>query len=100
MTLSVIIVNFRVKYFLELCLHSVQKAVGGLDAEIIVVDNDSGDDSLEYLRPRFPGVKFIANTENHGFGRACNQALAAAGGDYILFLNPDTILPEDIATRC
>ena len=100
MTLSVIIVNYRVKYFLELCLHSVEKAVRGLDAEIIVVDNHSGDDSLDYLRPRFPGVRFLANTENKGFGRACNQALTQAGGEYMLFLNPDTIVPEDFATQC
>ncbi|GGB10943.1 hypothetical protein GCM10011511_38150 [Puia dinghuensis] len=100
MTLSVIIVNFRVKYFLELCLHSVEKAVRSLEAEIIVVDNHSGDDSLDYLRPRFPAVRFIANKENLGFGRACNQALAQANGEYILFLNPDTILPEDFALHC
>ncbi|HXB09580.1 MAG TPA: glycosyltransferase, partial [Puia sp.] len=78
MILSVIIVNYRVKYFLELCLHSVEKAVRGLEAEIIVVDNHSGDDSLSYLQPRFPGVRFLANTENAGFGRANNQALEQA----------------------
>src|ERR1700754_489000 len=89
MVLSVIIVSYRVKYFLELCLHSVEKAVKGLEAEIIVVDNQSDDDSLGYLRPRFPGVRFLANTENSGFGRANNLALKHAGGKFILFLNPD-----------
>ena len=100
MILSVIIVNYRVRYFLELCLHSVQRALQEIDSEVIVVDNHSEDESVAYLRPLFPGVTFIVNTENKGFSRANNQALAAASGKYILFLNPDTILPEDIATRC
>ena len=67
MILSVIIVNYRVRYFLELCLHSVQKALQGLDTEVFVVDNHSADGSVEYLRPLFPDVTFIANTENTGF---------------------------------
>jgi GT2 family glycosyltransferase len=100
MILSVIIVNYRVRHFLELCLYSVEKALRGLDAEILVVDNHSADGSVELLRPVFPAVKFIVNTENTGFARASNQGLEQARGEYILFLNPDTILPEDIARRC
>lgn len=100
MILSVIIVNYRVRHFLELCLHSVQKALFGLATEVFVVDNHSEDGSVDYLRPLFPDVRFIVNTGNLGFARANNQALAQAQGKYILFLNPDTILPEDIATRC
>jgi GT2 family glycosyltransferase len=100
MILSVIIVNYRVRYFLELCLHAVERAIQDYDAEILVVDNHSGDDSVAYLRPLFPRVKFIVNTENLGFARANNQALAQAGGEYILFLNPDTILPEDFFPLC
>jgi N-acetylglucosaminyl-diphospho-decaprenol L-rhamnosyltransferase len=100
MVLSVIIVNYRVRYFLELCLHSVGTALSGLDAEVIVIDNHSADGSVEFLRPLFPGVRFIVNTENTGFAHANNQALEQAKGEYILFLNPDTILPEDIVPQC
>ncbi|WP_431212759.1 glycosyltransferase [Puia sp. P3] len=95
MILSVIIVNYRVQYFLELCLRSVQKSTQDVESEIIVIDNNSEDDSLAYLRPLFPSVKFIANTENTGFARANNLALKQARGKYILFLNPDTIVPEN-----
>jgi N-acetylglucosaminyl-diphospho-decaprenol L-rhamnosyltransferase len=100
MILSVIIVNYQVPYFLELCLHSVRLTLQGLDAEIIVVDNNSADGSAELLRPLFPEVHWIVNTENEGFSRANNQGLAAAAGEYILFLNPDTVLPEDFARDC
>jgi len=95
MQLSVIIVNYNVKYFLEQCLHSVQKACLGIDAEIIVADNNSTDGSETYLTDKFPAVHFIWNNENAGFAKANNQALAQASGDFILFLNPDTLLSED-----
>ncbi|RYG42838.1 MAG: glycosyltransferase family 2 protein, partial [Chitinophagaceae bacterium] len=95
MDLSVIIVNYNVKYFLEQCLYSVRKALIPIQAEIIVVDNKSTDNSPEYLQPRFPEAIFISNETNVGFGQACNQGLKQASGKYILFLNPDTILPED-----
>lgn len=102
MLLSVIIVNYKVRYFLEQCLCSVSRAIAesGLATEVLVVDNNSGDGSLEYLQPRFPFVRFIANTENTGFGKANNQLLTLATGQYILFLNPDTILPEDAFQSC
>ena len=101
MVLSVIIVNYRVRYFLELCLHSVQRALTDIGpSEIIVIDNASADGSIEALRSLFPAVRFVENQENVGFARANNQALRLAGGEYILFLNPDTVLPEDFATRC
>ncbi|RYY62646.1 MAG: glycosyltransferase [Chitinophagaceae bacterium] len=93
--LSVIIVNYNVRFFLEQNLRSVIAASAGLETEIFVIDNHSADNSLAYLQPLFPSVKFIGNTVNHGFGKACNQGLALATGKYILFLNPDTILPED-----
>lgn len=71
-----------------------------MQAEIIVVDNASVDNSLEYLQPRFPGIHFIASHENLGFAKACNQGLRHSTGRYILFLNPDTIVPEDCFQQC
>ncbi len=95
MDISVIIVNYNVKHFLEQCLCSLQKALEGLAAEIIVVDNFSGDGSIEFLQKHFPGVKIIRNVNNEGFGKANNKGLEIAKGKYILFLNPDTILSEN-----
>jgi GT2 family glycosyltransferase len=100
MTLSIIIVNHNVRYFLEQCLLSVGRAAEGLAYEVIVVDNASRDDSRGYLTARFPGVRFLWNDDNVGFGRACNQGMAVSSGQYILFLNPDTIVPEDCFRRC
>jgi N-acetylglucosaminyl-diphospho-decaprenol L-rhamnosyltransferase len=99
MTLSVIIVSYNVKYFLEQCLCSVQRALDN-DMEVIVTDNNSSDGSVEYLQQRFPFVRFISNKENLGFARANNQALQVATGKYVLFLNPDTIIPEDLFVEC
>jgi O-antigen biosynthesis protein len=98
--LSVIIVNYNVKYFLEQCLLSVRKSSCGLDVEIIVIDNHSTDESLEYLNPKFTDAKFISNPANTGFAKACNLGLKKAGGELVLFLNPDTILPEDCFKKC
>jgi GT2 family glycosyltransferase len=100
MQLSIIIVNYNVRHFLEQCLFSVQKALQNLQAEIIVLDNASGDGSVDYLGPQFPQVKFIANKENTGFARACNQGFKLSSGNFVLFLNPDTIVPEDCFEKC
>ena len=100
MQLSIIIVNYNVKHFLEQCLYSVQKACRGLKAEVIVVDNNSADNSIEFLSSGFPSVQFLINKENLGFARACNQGWQKAKGEYILFLNPDTIVPEDGFEKC
>ncbi len=100
MQLSIIIVNYNVKFFLEQCLLSVHKAVEGMEAEVLVVDNASTDGSRDYLEPKFKNTCFTWNTENVGFGKACNQALKHTKGEYILFLNPDTIVPEDCFEAC
>ncbi|MGC9332032.1 MAG: glycosyltransferase [Bacteroidales bacterium] len=93
--LSVIIVNYNVKHFLEQCLHSVFKAIQDIDAEVFVVDNNSVDGSARMIRNKFPEVKLIANKENVGFSRGNNQAIKQASGEYVLLLNPDTIVEED-----
>lgn len=93
--LSVIIVNYNVKYFLEQCLYSVRAAVTGMDAEVFVVDNNSTDGSVEYLRPKFPEVVFIENKDNPGFANANNQAICQCTGEYVLLLNPDTVVGEE-----
>lgn len=85
---------------MEQCLCSVFKAIQNVNAEVWVVDNASVDGSLEYLQPLFPQVNFLANKKNEGFARANNRALKLCRGKYVLFLNPDTILPEDCFTRC
>lgn len=100
MELSIIIVNYNVRFFLEQCLHSVSKAIQGLDAEVWVVDNASTDGSLDYLKPLFPGVHFLANAENTGYAVANNQALTHCKGRYIVFLNPDTLVAEDCFKLC
>ncbi len=98
MQLSVIIVNYNVKYFLEQCLYSVEKAIAQVEAEVWVVDNASTDGSVEYLQAKFPCVHIITNKQNAGFAKANNLALKQANGEYVLFLNPDTLLAEDCLT--
>ena len=99
MKLSVIIVNYNVKYFLEQCLHSVQKACQGLESEIFVVDNNSVDGSNKMVREKFPDVILIENKDNKGFSKANNQAIRKAKGEYILLLNPDTMVEDDTLTK-
>jgi GT2 family glycosyltransferase len=95
MQLSVIILNYNVRYFLELCLLSVESALENMESEIIVVDNNSADDSCEMVRRRFPNVKLIENKENSGFPKGNNIGVAQAKGEYICILNPDTVVAED-----
>lgn len=103
MQLSVIILNYNVRYFLEQCVLSVQKAIENLDpdisGEIIVVDNNSSDDSCEMMKRLFPHIKLIENKENVGFPKGNNRAVAEAKGEYICILNPDTVVAEDTFSK-
>lgn len=100
MQLSIIIVNYNVKYYLEHCLLSVIAACKTITAEIIVIDNASTDGSKAYFLNRFNTVQFVWKTTNDGFSKANNQGLQLANGDVVLFLNPDTIVPEDCFIKC
>lgn len=100
MKLSVVIVNYNVKYFLEQALLSVRQAIVNIDAEVFVVDNNSVDDSVEMVREKFPEVILIANKDNPGFSIANNQAIRQSKGEYVLLLNPDTVVEEDTFEKC
>jgi len=93
--LSVIIVNYNVKEFLQNLLYSVEKASTNITKEIIIVDNASDDGSVEFIKEKFPSVKLIENKKNIGFGKANNQALEIATGKFILLINPDVVVSED-----
>jgi N-acetylglucosaminyl-diphospho-decaprenol L-rhamnosyltransferase len=105
MILSVVIVSYNVKYFLEQCLCSLTKAVEsislpGVSAEVYIIDNASSDGSPDFLEPLYPDFHFIRNKENTGFAKANNLALPLCSGEFILFLNPDIILAEDSLDIC
>ena len=106
MRLAVVIVNYNVKYFLRQCLQSVfaseRRLTDGqrLELEVWVVDNDSVDGSVDMMQAEFPQVHVIANKDNVGFARANNQALRQASGDYLLLLNPDTVVSPDTFVQC
>ena len=126
MKLSIIIVNYNVRYFLEQALLSVRKGIapvspptpeggamtsaapplgaggagGGLLADIWVVDNNSVDDSVRMVQEKFPEVHLIANRDNVGFSTANNQAIRQSSGEYVLLLNPDTVVEEDTFEKC
>lgn len=95
MKLSVIILNYNVRYFLEQCVISVSRAIKTINAEIIVVDNNSPDDSCDMMRSNFPNITLIENKENVGFAKANNQAVSIAKGEYVCILNPDTAVSEN-----
>jgi GT2 family glycosyltransferase len=100
MKLSVIIVNYNVKHFLEQCLISVFNATRKIDSEIFVVDNSSVDGSCAMILQKFPLINLIENKKNFGFSYANNQAMRISKGEYILLLNPDTVVEEDCFEKC
>jgi GT2 family glycosyltransferase len=100
MDLSVVIVNYNVRYFLEQCLHAVANASRQFQTEVFVVDNNSVDGSCAMIREKFPWVKLIENKHNAGFSKANNQALRIAKGKYCLLLNPDTVIEEGTFKKC
>jgi GT2 family glycosyltransferase len=95
MKLSVVIVNYNVRPYLTACLDSVQRALEGIESEVFVVDNHSSDDSVEVIGRDYAWVHLINNKENLGFSKANNIAIRQAQGEYILLLNPDTVVAED-----
>ena len=100
--ISVIIVNYNVKELLEQCVKSIFSASSNLKVEVIVVDNNSFDGSVEFLKQKFPGnaqLKIIESPINLGFAKANNLGAKEAKGEYLLILNPDTILQEDTLER-
>ena len=99
MELSVVIVNYNVQYFLEQCILSVQAASQNLKVEIIVVDNNSTDESCKLLLEKYPDIILLQNKENVGFSKANNQGVEVAKGEYVLILNPDTVVAEDTFTQ-
>ena len=100
MKLSVVIVSYNVRELLDACLQSVAVALEGIEGELYVVDNNSTDGSVAYLQARHPEVNFIANADNRGFARANNQAIRLSEAEYVLLLNPDTVVYENTLRGC
>jgi GT2 family glycosyltransferase len=95
MKLSVVIVSYNVRQYLTACIDSVALALKGIEGEVFVVDNNSTDDSVEVIARDYPWVHLINNIENLGFSKANNIAIRQAAGEYVLLLNPDTVVAED-----
>ncbi|MDT0557039.1 glycosyltransferase family 2 protein [Ichthyenterobacterium sp. W332] len=99
MKLSIVILNYNVEHFLELCLSSVLKATTLISSEVIVVDNNSSDGSCAMVKQKFPQVKLIENKENSGFSKGNNIGVNNAKGEFVCILNPDTVVTEDTFTK-
>jgi len=100
MKLTVVIVSYNVRHYLEQCLRSLARALEGVDAQVCVIDNHSKDHTVETLRPLFPEVRFVASHHNLGFARANNIVIRQTESDYVLLLNPDTIVGETCIRHC
>lgn len=98
--LAIVIVNYNVREFLEQALISVQDAISNIDAEVFVVDNNSADGSCQMVKNKFPWVSLIENKENLGFSGANNQAIRISNAEYVLLLNPDTLVEENTFEKC
>ena len=98
--ISIVIVSYNVCQLLDECLQSVERAIDGVDGDIFVVDNNSSDHTIDTLRPKHPQVNFIANPTNVGFARANNQAIRRSDAEYVLLLNPDTVVYEPTIKGC
>lgn len=99
-SISIVIVNYNVRFFLEQALRSVIKASANLSVQVWVVDNASSDDSMDMVKQKFPTVQIIENKDNLGFARANNMALRQSNANYVLLLNPDTLLEESTLSKC
>src|SRR3984957_5805591 len=99
MKLSIVIVNYNVQHFLEQCLYSIRKATKNVQTEVWVVDNNSVDGSVGMIKEKFPEVKLIENKKNVGFSAANNQAIRQSTGEYVLILNPDTVVEEETFSK-
>ncbi len=99
MKLSIVIVSYNTKELLEDCLKSIQNAIGKIETETFVVDNNSEDGTQKEVKKNFPWVKLIANNQNLGFSKANNVALKIVKGEYVLILNPDTVLQKDTLSK-
>jgi len=97
--LSVIIVNYNVEFFLEQCLNSVKKALYNINGQVFIVDNNSIDGSVEMVQRKFPEYNLVANKDNKGFSKANNQAILMSDAEYVLLLNPDTVVEEDTFSK-
>ena len=98
--ISIVIVRYNVCQLLDECLQSVGRALDGIEGEVYVVDNNSTDRTVETLQPKYPQVHFIANQNNVGFARANNQAIRQSDSEYVLLLNPDTVVFEPTLRGC
>lgn len=98
--LAIVIVNYKVKHFVAQCLDAVAAAIKTIDTEVWVIDNASNDGSVAFLREEFPWCNIIANEKNVGFARANNQVLRATKAEYVLLLNPDTLIGESTLAEC